>query len=234
MTNKRKNPACLFLLATHIGNPEDFPKRSLELLTQADLVIFEEDRPARRALKAAGVTRSYLKLTEHGEEDSISAAKSIWKKGGTVTYMSDQGTSSLADPGRDLVISAYEHQVEIKVIPGPSSVTAAISACPFILKSYIYAGFLERKSHLRKRQLDQLKLDKKPVIILDTPYRIESLLDDSMATFGKHHRAMLAIDISGPNESFFCTSIEKVIQHVRKKSIREKKLNFVLILEGKQ
>ncbi|MDD9950508.1 MAG: SAM-dependent methyltransferase [Zetaproteobacteria bacterium] len=233
MTTTSQPASCLYLLATHIGNPEDFPPRSLRLLQEAELTIFEEDRPARRALKAAGITRPYLKLSEHREHETLTAAKQVWKSGGRVTYMSDQGTPGLADPGAELVQCAYEHQVQVRVIPGPSSVSAAIAACPFHMQSYTFAGFLARKSHLRQQELHKLRGLHKPIIILDTPYRLTHLLADTLEVFGKHQRALLALDISGSNERYLCTSLGKLSQQVTQEQISSQKLNFVLILAGK-
>ena len=55
----------LILASGPLGDTSDIPPRSLEALKRGDLLVFEEDRMARQFLKAAGVHRDYLRLSEH-------------------------------------------------------------------------------------------------------------------------------------------------------------------------
>ena len=57
------------MASNHIGRPEDIPQRALIAL-KADLVIFEEDKPAT-TLKAAGIHRDYLKFNEHHQQEFL-------------------------------------------------------------------------------------------------------------------------------------------------------------------
>jgi len=52
--------------------------------------------------------------------------------------------------------------VSIEVIPGPSSVTAAISACPFDCSRFNYIGFLPRAENERLRFLEKIKEESLP------------------------------------------------------------------------
>ncbi len=119
------------MAANALGNPSDIPLRSLEALRTADLIVFEEDKVARQTLKAASIHRDYLRLTEHLELDTIDAVKKALKSGQTVVFMSAQGTPTLADPGKKLLDVAYAAGAHVSPIPGPSSVTAALSICHF-------------------------------------------------------------------------------------------------------
>ncbi len=219
----------LTMASTHIGDPSDIPARSLDALRHADLLIFEEDRPARSFLKAAGVHRDYLRYSEHDQKFTLSECEAALKKGQWVAYMSDQGTPGLADPGRDLVAIAYRLSAKVQVIPGPSSLTAAIAACPFDCWAFHYLGFLPQEPGRRLTALRAAAGMTRPLVIMDTPYRLKHLLGSCQQAFGASRRAFLALDITGPNEDFCSGTVADLVKYSEKLGT---KLNFVLIIDG--
>jgi len=190
------------MAANSLGRSEDIPERSLAALRVADLLVFEEDRAARQALKAAGLHRSYLRLTEHREAESLEAVEKALINGSTVVYMSDQGTPTVADPGRELLVLAYRLRAHVQVIPGPSSITAALAACSFLHNGFVFLGFLPREEEAREATLRAHAHSKLPLVLLDTPYRRDALLASVKKVLGAERLCLLAEDISGPNESF--------------------------------
>lgn len=224
----------LIFASTHIGCPEDIPSRSLQALRDSDLVVFEEDKPARQFLKQAGIHREYLKWNEHSRksqsQQDLDDIREALMHGKTVTYMSDQGVANLADPGRTLLRLAYEMNLPVKVIPGPSSITAALAACPFAIEPFYYAGFLDKQQGKREAQLRELDKRREAIVILDTPYRLKQLLESILSTVSNHREIMIARDISGPSEDY--TSLKIKSLKSRMKEFQDK-LNFVLIIGPK-
>lgn len=218
----------LTMAATHIGNVEDMPARSLEALKTADLLIFEEDRPARSFLKAAGIHREYERWSEHKQSGTLELAIDALGAGKWVVYMSDQGTPNLADPGYELLRAAYRLGVKVDVIPGPSSITAALSACPFDTRRFEYLGFAPKEPDRRKTFLKDYDHEEKLLVLLDTPYRMKHLIESCQEVFGSNREAFLALDISGPNERFIVGALEDVAQ--RAQSV-DGKTNFILIID---
>lgn len=216
------------MAATHLGEVRDMPPRSLDALREAALLVFEEDRPARSFLKAAGVHRDYYKYTEHREAVTLEAVEAALRKKEHVLYMSDQGTPGLSDPGRDLVQLAYKVGAKVRVIPGPSSLTAAVAACPFDCSSFQFLGFPPREDPDRVRVLKEAA-GRRPLIMMDTPYRLKALLASCDQAFGKGRRGFVAMDVSGPREDYWVGSFTDLAQ---KASRLDEKLNFVLIIEG--
>jgi len=219
----------LIMAGNTIGLPADIPKRSLETLMAADLLVFEEDRGARQALKAAGLHRPYLKFSEHHESATLDAVRDALKAKKTVCYMSDQGMPTWADPGQDLLQIAYQLKARVQIIPGPNSIAAALAACPFYFGRFYFAGFLERDPTLRRRQLDELKDLGVPLVLMDTPYRLHALVDDLILTLGGKRQSFLALDISGPSEAYVPSSLEGLKARL---ASWKGKLNFVLVIEG--
>ena len=224
----KKKKIGLIMASNHLGKEEDLPFRSKEALKNSDLVIFEEARPARQALKASQVTREFLLFNEHTQKETLEEVRKALKKGKTVCYMSDQGSPTLCDPGSAIAAIAYELSSPLEVIPGPSSIIAAMSACPFPINSFIFTGLLPRKKEERAEELEKYIKIGKPLITLDAPYRREALLEHFKELLGEKHKALLAIDISGPEEDYIFGSLKEI----QKKTKLLGKVNFVLILEG--
>lgn len=217
--------AQLIMAANSLGQICDIPSRSLDALRSSDLLIFEEDRPARQALKAAAIHRDYLKLSEHQEVDTLSAAEEALRSGKTVCYMSDQGMPTLADPGRALLDMAYRLKVSIQVIPGPSSISSALAACPFPVDTFYYQGFLPREKGERIAAIQNLRDEhREPIVILEAPYRRKQLLGALAEVFPENTKALLAVDISGPGENYHYDRLKALVQ------MEMPKLNFVIIL----
>lgn len=219
----------LILAANSIGDSQDVPARSIISLKEADLLIFEEDRPARAALKAAGLRRPYLKFSEHRSPETLEALRECLKQNKTVCYMSDQGMPNLSDPGKELILEAFKLGARLQVIPGPSSITAALAACPFLDNGYRYCGLLDRKADARNKQLQQLAQEYTPQVIIDVPYRLRALLASCIASHGRNRKALLALDITGPFEEYICATLDRIQKRV---TGIDRKLNFVLILAG--
>ena len=231
----------LVMLSTHIGNVQDIPSRSLLELQHADLLVFEEDGPARKALKAAGIQRSYLKYSEHRQQDTLSKIKEALSTGSRVAYMSDQGCPTFEDPGERIAILAYEVGARVTVVPGPSCLTTAIAACPFPLNEFYYVGFLPVKEPLRKQKIKSLVIRLEPMIILDTPYRLDKLLKELLKAFG-NRRAFLAIDMTKKNEFYLSGTLKCISQQASealvpaegtKESCKSSRIkpNFVFIID---
>jgi 16S rRNA (cytidine1402-2'-O)-methyltransferase len=219
------------MAANSIGNDKDIPSRSLEALQIADVVVFEEDRQARRALKNAHIHRDYIKYTEHHEKETLQVVAEALSQGKTVCYMSDQGMPTVADPGRDLLTLAYQKKAKVSVIPGPCSISAALAACPFLINGYRFIGFTPREKAERDAALKHHVKSDVPLVILDTPYRLMPLLSSCLEIFGGDRRAILALDISGAKEEFRYETLSALTNEAAQ---FEDKRNFVLIISGEE
>lgn len=232
MNNHEKNSTLgtLWMAATTLGDYRDIPLRSLELLRTCGFLIFEEDKQARQFLKAAGVQRQWMRYTEQREAFTLEELERELRSGNDALYMSDQGTPGLADPGRDLVEVAFRIGAKVRVVPGPSSLTATISVCPIDCRRFQFAGFPPRDESERESFL-RTHLDHPwPTVIFDTPYRIRQFFETLEKVLrGSGRKVFVAIDISGEHEDFWWDISEVIYKKVS--SMTEKR-NYVVIVEG--
>ena len=189
----------LFVVATPIGNAGDLSPRAREILAAADLVIGEDMKPLRQILKAAGVqARALDQLNEHsGPADVEHLTERAANE--TVALVSDCGTPGFCDPGAELVDACHRRGIKVHAVAGPSSLMALLSVAGVRLESFTFAGFLPAKSELRARAWREVLGEKRPVILLETPYRCDRLVEDLRTHAGDRY-CVLGLDLTQATE----------------------------------
>ncbi|MGE3683861.1 MAG: SAM-dependent methyltransferase [Bdellovibrionales bacterium] len=189
----------LFIVATPIGNPLDFTLRALETLKAADLIIGEELKVLRQTLKAAGVSGKTLdQLNEHSREVDFKHFVEECKVK-RVALVSDCGTPGFCDPGAELVAACAQAGVKVHAVPGPSSLMALLSVSGVRLSEFVFSGFLPTKAGPRAKALAELRRERRPCVVMETPYRCERLVDDLARELGGR-RCVLGLNLTQENE----------------------------------
>ena len=118
----------LYLIATPIGNIQEFSPRAIEIIQGLDLIACEDTRVTGKLLSLIGISKPLISLREHNE---ISASQDVIEKilsGTKVAYMSDAGYPCISDPGSRLVKLAIENNINISAISGPNAALNALVA----------------------------------------------------------------------------------------------------------
>ena len=172
----------LYLVATPIGNLADISLRALHILTLVDTVACEDTRHTQTMLRAYGLERSgaqLLALHQHNEAEAAALVVERLRQGQRVAYVSDAGTPAISDPGARLVAAATQAGLAVVPVPGPSSVTAALSVAGIDLAQpraagFVFAGFLPSKFGERAAAAAALATEPRAVVLLEAPHRIEA------------------------------------------------------------
>lgn len=216
----------LYIVATPIGNYQDITLRAIEILKSVDAVICEEIREGTSLLRKLDIQpRELLNLNEHNEIDAVPGLLLRLVNGQNLALITDCGTPVFADPGHTLIQAAHESSIPVIPVPGPSSLTAALSILDFSPKQFYFAGFLPPKPDPRRAELLRLRALRIPVILMDTPYRLAALLQDVAKAFGKNHIITLAVDLTQPSERIFRGTVEEVLRQVG-----TRKAEFILVI----
>jgi 16S rRNA (cytidine1402-2'-O)-methyltransferase len=224
MTQKKRTGK-LFIVATPIGNPKDITLRALEILKSVDAVICEEFRQGSRLLHRLDIEKPLIPLNEHNEAEEAQNIMLRLARGEHMAIISDAGTPIFADPGQHLLDLLYDMQIPVSPVPGPASLTAALSLCDFPIDRFLFAGFPPRKTQHRQRFLEKYAAEKQPVILMDTPYRLTKLLSEVQDVFGKGQDILLACDLTAKNEAVFRGCVGEILP-----KISGQKREFILIL----
>jgi 16S rRNA (cytidine1402-2'-O)-methyltransferase len=101
------------------------------------------------------------------------------QRGERVAYVSDAGTPAVSDPGARLVAATRAAGLRVLPLPGASSITTALSAAGAMMTlgdaGFVFAGFLPTKAGERDHAVGALLAEKRTVVILEAPHRIEAL-----------------------------------------------------------
>jgi 16S rRNA (cytidine1402-2'-O)-methyltransferase len=136
----------LFVVATPIGNLEDITLRALRVLREADLLLAEDTREARKLLAAHGIAMpAAWALHEHNEEQQIANVIERLRGGARVALVSDAGTPLVSDPGFRLVRACVEAGLRVEPVPGACAAVAALSAAGLPPEPFTFVGFPPKK-----------------------------------------------------------------------------------------
>ena len=174
--------ACLYVLATPIGNLADMGLRALHLLALADALACEDTRHSQALLRSYGVSKpssAFLALHQHNETTAAEDVIVRLQSGQRVAYLSDAGTPAISDPGAKLVAAVQAAGFRVIPIPGASSITAllSVSGCQGD-GSFVFLGFLPSKALERQTAIQAMAQETRTQVFLEAPHRIEALAKD--------------------------------------------------------
>jgi 16S rRNA (cytidine1402-2'-O)-methyltransferase len=168
--------ACLYVVATPIGNLADISLRALHALALADVIGCEDTRTSGAFLRHFGLEKPLLALHEHNERSGAAQVCARLAAGERVAYISDAGTPAVSDPGAVLVQVVAAAGYRVMPLPGASSAIAALSvAGDAAARGFVVAGFLSSRAQERATELGRLKDTRQSVVIFEAPHRIEAL-----------------------------------------------------------
>lgn len=224
-------PACLYLIATPIGNLADITLRSLECLARVDLVAAEDTRNTRKLLAQYGITKPLFALHQHNERDGAAQVVARLKGGARVAYLSDAGTPAISDPGTILVDCVLGAGLRVIPLPGASAAVCALSAAGISDGPFYFAGFLSSRRTQARQALEALANLPAQLVFFEAPHRIISTLELLAALLGGERRVLIARELTKLHESIVRLPLAAAADFVRADEDRQRG-EFVLVVEG--
>lgn len=167
----------LFVIGTPIGNLGDITRRAVETLGAVDRVVAEDTRRTRALLSHLGITGKPLECIDANAPLSrMQKVVDSLRNGQRIALVTDAGMPGVSDPGARLVTAAAEAGAEIQVVPGPSSVTAALALSGLVEGPFYFLGFLPRGGKRRRAALERVRHCPDPVVLFESPQRIAATL----------------------------------------------------------
>lgn len=187
----------LILAGTPIGNIGDASSRLLLTLQQAEVIAAEDTRTLLKLANHLGIKlkAELVSLNEQNELQKLDRLVEIAATSNLV-LVSDAGMPTISDPGFALVRACSEREVEIQVVPGPSSVIAALAVSGLSTDRFSFEGFIPRKSGERKKSFQKLLSESRTMIFFESPHRITESLEDAAEVFGGNRKASLSRELT--------------------------------------
>lgn len=202
----------LHLVATPIGNLEDVTQRALRTLREADLVFAEDTRRTRVLLDRYDVDARPLSLHAHNEVARIPKALETLEAGGSVALVSDAGTPLVSDPGERLVAAAVAAGHEVIAVPGASAVLAALAVSGLSAASFVFLGFLPRKSGPRRELLSAYRDRPETLILFESPRRLADTLRQLVEAWGQR-TASVSRELTKRHETTVRGTLDELALH---------------------
>jgi 16S rRNA (cytidine1402-2'-O)-methyltransferase len=177
-------PGTLYVVATPIGNLGDITVRALEVLRSVELIACEDTRRSRILLQHWKINTKLVSVHRFSESRKVELILGHLKHGEDVALISDAGSPAVSDPGSRLVRAALEEHLTVTPIPGPSAVTAALSASGADGSTFVFLGFVPKKEALRRDFFAGLRKEARPAVFFETGKRILATLETAAELLG--------------------------------------------------
>lgn len=166
---------CL-LVATPIGNLDDVSLRALAALAAADVVYAEDTRRTRRLLARYGLSARLASYHDHSGGGVVAGIVARLRAGERIVVVSDAGTPAIADPGYTLLRALRAEGLSWSVVPGPSSVLAALLLAGFPTDRFLFAGYPPRRPGPAKAFLRRALDAGCTAVVLESCHRVRATL----------------------------------------------------------
>lgn len=216
----------LYVVATPIGDVSEISLRALEVLKNAEVVICESTKEASKLLRAHGITgKTYELLNEHTTPEEVKALSEICAEK-NVALVSDCGTPGFCDPGAHLVKLCRQKKIIVKSVLGASALMGLLSLSGERIDQFVFRGFLPAETEARRKALQEIQKEKRPMVLMDTPYRLKKTLGD-LQEFFPRRRALVTLNLSQEDEQIFEGTGDQLL-----KQLKFDKAEFMILLYG--
>lgn len=216
----------LYIVATPIGNLDDVTKRAINTLCEVDIILAEDTRVTKKLLdniasEHYAIKAKLISYHQHSSEVKKQEIARLLLHGMNIALVTDAGTPGISDPGNELIDYLYLQVPGIKIvpIPGPSSITTALSACGFKAGSFEFIGYFPKKGSSKIVEL--IKTSDKTMVFFDSPFRITKTVDKLIEGLGEDHLVFMAQEMTKVNERYFRGCLLEL-----KKTLEEEKKNL--------
>ena len=146
----------LYIVSTPIGNLDDITLRSLEVLKKSDIILCEDTRRSLKLLNHYKIKKKLISYHKFNEQKELPKIIEYLNEGKILSLISDAGTPTLSDPGLLLIKTCIEKKIQVYPLPGPSAITAAVSASGFDDR-FLFYGFLPKTENDLVKTIKALK-----------------------------------------------------------------------------
>jgi 16S rRNA (cytidine1402-2'-O)-methyltransferase len=229
-TSLTPQPGHLYVVATPIGNLADLTDRARAILGGVDVIACEDTRTTGGLLTRLGFRKDLVAYHEHNETEAAEKLAEQLAVGKSIAIVSDAGTPALSDPGFRVVRACRRRGIPVVPVPGPSALTATLSASGLPTNGFLYVGFLPPKSAARISFFEKYRDFDYTLALFESCHRIDKAVDELVATLGPTRVICVAKEVTKLHEAFFVGAASDVQARLAKASLKGE---FVLLIAPK-
>jgi len=221
----------LWIVATPIGNLEDFSPRAQRVLREVALIAAEDTRHSRPLLAHFGIGTPLTALHEHNEREAIEPLLVRLIAGEEIALISDAGTPLISDPGFRLVRAARAAGIRVSTVPGACAGVAALSIAGLPSDRFVFEGFLPAKAPARRARLRELAHESRTLVFYESAHRIRESCEDLRTAFGAQREACLLRELTKLYETVLGDTLEALCARLDQDA-NQQRGEFVLVVAG--
>ena len=226
--NNITDKGTLFVVPTPIGNLEDITLRAIRILQESDIVVCEDTRQTMKLLSHLKISKQLISFYTQNQLKRIPQIISLLENGKKIALVSDCGTPAISDPGYYLIKEAIDKNINVVPLPGACALITALVGSGLTTDSFVFLGFLKKKTGKMKKELEQAKSVQKTIVFYESPHRILKTLETCKEVFGEQTKIVLARELTKKFEEFIRGTIKEVSEEM---SFREILGEFIILLE---
>lgn len=188
-----------------------------DIINKIDEYVVENEKTARKFLKAAGlaIPQSQLILHDYGKHvrEGVDYNKVFANvlKGKDLGLMSEAGCPAVADPGAEVVMEAHRRGIQVIPLVGPSSILLALMASGFNGQKFTFHGYLPIDKGERTRKIKELEVqsmrERMTQIFIETPFRNNQLLAELLRVAKPSTKLCVAANLTAPNQTILTKTV---------------------------
>ena len=207
--------ATLYMVATPIGNLNDFSDRAKDTLKKCEVIFCEDTRVTDKLCNTFGIKGKKISCNHHNEAMRAKELLGILSKGTDVAYVSDAGTPGISDPGAKLVNAAKDAGFSVSPVPGASALTAIISVAGIESSAFKFLGFLPSKKTAREEEIKKQSEDI-PWVFYEAPHRIHDTFCDIFLWLPENFKIIIGRELTKKFEQIWSGTIQELKDDLEK------------------
>ncbi len=196
----------LYIVSTPIGNLEDITLRAIKVLKNSDFVLCEDTRHSLKLLNKFNIKSRLIPYHKFNEKKSLIKIIQYLNEGKILSLISDAGTPVLSDPGNIIINECIKYKHQIFTVPGPSSVSAAVSLSGFGDK-FLFYGFLPKTENELNKCLKKLDIESFSLVFFIPAIKINFYVKHFKKYFSGRN-IFIAREMTKKYESYYRESID--------------------------
>jgi 16S rRNA (cytidine1402-2'-O)-methyltransferase len=152
----------LFVVATPIGNLQDFTFRAVETLKNVHCIFAEDTRTSKKLINHYDIDTKLYSYHDYSSDKEIARVLDILNDNKDVALISDAGTPTISDPGYSLIRECISENIDIVPIPGASGLPS---------DAFTFMGFLPTKKG-RQKKISSLEHLDTTIVLFESPHRL--------------------------------------------------------------
>lgn len=199
----------LYVVATPIGNLNDFSPRGIDTLKTVDMIAAEDTRVTMKLCNRFDIHTRLISCHQHNEnEKGPWLAQKMMDEDLNVALTTDAGTPCISDPGYALIKECVERGIDVVPVPGCCAAVAALSVCGMDTREFAFYGFLPRDKKECIAKVKEMSKHIRVAVIHESPFRVTETLS-------------WISDLLPDTEAAVCSDLTKIYEKVLRGKLSE-------------